>query len=41
MWPLNSKVMDEKTRPNEIYTIEPNNTLDQEDYNSENSMKKA
>lgn len=33
--------MDEKNTPNEIYTIEPNNTLDQEDYSLEDSMKKA
>jgi hypothetical protein len=33
--------MDVKNRPNEIYIIEPNNTLNQEDYNSKNSMKKA
>jgi hypothetical protein len=33
--------MDENNRPNEIYTIEPNTTLDQEDYSSKDSMKKT
>jgi hypothetical protein len=31
--------MDEKNRLDEIYTIEPNNTLDQEDYSLKDSMK--
>jgi hypothetical protein len=33
--------MDEKNIPNQIYMIEPNNTLDQKDYSLEDSMMKT